>query len=51
MRQVVDKYFELIDSGIKCEEDQHVFFEKYQDAYYDNGPYFIEFTDIGLNLS
>ena len=48
---VIDKYFELIDNGIGHTKVQHAFFEKYKDAYYDEGPDFIEFTDIGLKAS
>lgn len=51
MRQVIDKYFELIENGIECTDVQRAFFEKHKDAYYEHGPDFIEFTDIGLNPS
>lgn len=47
MRQVVDKYFELIDNGIGCTDVQRAFFEKHKDAYYEHGTDFIKFVDIG----
>ncbi len=51
MRQVVDKYFELIENGIGRTDAQLAFFEKHKDAYYEHGPDFIKFADVGLKAS
>lgn len=48
MRLVVDKYFELYANGITCSEAQRAFFEKYMQAYYDDGMNFVNFIDVGL---
>jgi prephenate dehydratase len=48
VRWIINKYFELIDIGVGCSEQQRTFFEKYRDAYHKRGASFVTFEDVGL---
>lgn len=47
-RRIISKWFELFDNGIRCTEQQRLFFEKHLNDYYDQGADFAEFVDVGL---
>jgi len=47
VRVIIDKHFELLASGIRCSDNQRMLFEKYEQAFYEEGKNFINFVDVG----
>jgi len=45
-RNIITKYFELIDKGLACSLTQKRFFNKYKRTYYAKGSNFIDFVQI-----
>ncbi len=46
VRRIINKYFELIDSGLPCSDSQKKLFNKYKKEYYARGAQFVDFVQV-----
>lgn len=46
VRQIINKYFELIDNGLSCSKSQKKLFNKHKGNYYSRGAQFIDFVQV-----